>query len=1070
MRQTVVLILFFVSGLAGLIHEVIWLRLFSLTFGNTTQAGAVVIGAFMGGMAAGAWFFGKRADRTRRPLFYYALLEFGVVLAAVFVLAGHQAVDSIYGWIFQWTGPESSLLVLIRIIFSVALMLPACAMMGGTLPVLARALIEHPSDSGKKTGILYAVNTVGAVCGVLFAGFYSIRIFGVYPTAAIAITANLLAGAAALLLSRSTAISKPRLEIPELVTGEQISQTEKFALALAASAGFFALALEVMYSRLILFAIAYTVYVWIIILAVFLAGIAAGSAAASRRSKTSTRAVPAAAVLLMWMSIGMWVSLIGIAKVDWVSGLAATFLQPGGWRYAVSFKFFLVGATLFFPAFFSGAAFPFLVRAYTQDKNTPGAKVGSLYAANTLGAIAGSILTGFVIVPLIGAQRGVFWGGVILFGLGGYTLKKFEPKRAVNMFPIMIGLAVAFLAVVIPGRPLFLDLMAKLRPAGYALSTDEDINATVVVYQSGDNREIAVNGVQVAGTDPAMRTTQILQGHVPMMMHTKPKKVLMVGFGSGETAHILSMYDVDRIDVVELCKAVYDAAPFFRKINGNIYDNPRFNGIVSDAKNYMHLTKEKYDVILNDSIHPSYLGNAALYTKDYFEDARDRLNEGGVMSCWIPLFDIPPKAFLMMVNTFASVFPNSAVLYAHTTFNRHALLVAKKDKSTPLLFAKRVASQLSRSDITKSLGAVGIDDPLDIINFVVLGKKELHEFLKDATLHTDNHPKLEFDAPRSAVGPDSWRRNLHGILAKRGNPLHYVTLQNLPDRENFLEEQKARYVAAGQVMNAIADSSLVPEELGRKLAAAKELSPGVAGVDSLMETIQGYAKGLAGITSADSGKRIGLALAQIKVGNLDQALKLLEDELIENPKSVDALGNIGNIYLIKGDTEKAVDFFNQVIKINPDDRIVYRRLGVAYYKDGEFGAAVKAFNIAVEKNDPNSELLVQLGMAQEKIGQLEQAEASFSKAISINPENPRAYVSHGSMLYRQKRFIEAQNYLEKAIDLDPLAPTPYGNLGLVYMEQKKFGLARSMFERLLQIDPDNPTAKELLIKIDSQSK
>ena len=1069
MWRAPVLILFFISGLAGLVHEIIWLRLFSLTFGNTTQAGAVVIGAFMGGMAAGAWFFGKRADRSGRPLFYYAMLEFGVVLAAIFVLAGHFAADSIYGWIFQWTGPESFLLVLVRIILCTALMLPACAMMGGTLPVLARALIGNPSESGSKTGLLYAINTIGAVLGVLVAGFYSIRILGVYQTAALAIAANLFAGVIALLLSRTTESFKTETETIELIENKSKSDIEKFALALAASSGFFALALEVMYSRLVLFAIAYTVYVWIIILAVFLSGIAIGSAAASRRSKKSSRPVPAAAVLLMWMAIGMWASLIGIAKVDWLSGIAATFLQAGGWKNAVSFKFFLVAVTLFFPAFFSGAAFPFLIRGYTGSARTPGKKVGSLYAANTLGGIAGSILAGFFIVPVIGAQRGVFWSGVILFCIGGFALRKFEPKRVTNALPVMIGLSVAFLAVVIPGRHLFIDLMAKLRPPGHALSADEDINATVVVYQSGDNREIAVNGVQVAGTDPAMRTTQILQGHVPMMMHPDPKKVLMVGFGSGETAHILTMYNVDKIDVVELCEAVYDAAPLFRKINGNIYDDSRFNGIVSDAKNYIHFTNEKYDAILNDSIHPSYIGNAALYTKDYFEDAKSRLNESGVMSCWIPLFDIPPEAFRMMVKTFTSVFPNSAVLYGHTTFNRHALLVAKKDERKRLLSVQRVSSSLSNPDIAANLGAVGIDDPHDIVNFILLGKNELPLFTEGAKLHTDNHPRLEFEAPRSVLGPDGWRRNLHGILTKRKNPLQYVMLQSMLDQSGFLEEQKARYIAAGQVMNAIADSSLVPSELGRKLEAARGLSPGVAGVDSLMETIEGYAKDLASVTSTDSGRRIGLALAQIKVGNLEQALKLLEDELLENPDSIDALGNVGNIYMMKGDTDRAIDFFNRVVKIKPDDRIVYRRLGIAYYKQGEFGAAVKAFTRAIEINDPDSELLVQLGMAQEKIGEMEQAERTFLEAIFINPKNPRSYISHGSLLFRQKRFIEAQNYLEKAIELDPIAPTPYGNLGLIFLEQKKYNLARSMFERLLQIDPENVKAKEFLVQIDAQS-
>lgn len=1065
--KTTLYFLFFLSGLAGLIHEVIWLRLFSLTFGNTTQAGAVVLGAFMGGLAIGAWTFGKRADATLRPARMYALLEIAVAMTAGLLLVGHLGADWIYAKIFHVTGSGSFLLFLPRLIISFVLMVVPCALMGGTLPVLVRAAAPTPDQSGTRTGILYAINTVGAVCGAVFAGFAAIEYFGVYQTAAIGIALNLLAGIAAFVLFSKDVSPLPIEKPVEIEPNESDTKIQNAALVLAAAAGFSALALEVMYTRLILFVITYSVYAWSIVLTVFLVGIAAGSAAFARKSKRVTDPLKTGAIALMMSAAGMWFSLIAISRYDGLTRMIWSLFHKQNWDTFVLFEFLLVFCTLFLPTFFSGMAFPFLVRAFVGQENSPGRKVGRFYAFNTLGAIAGSLLAGFVIVPTLGAQSGIFWTAAALYGLAAFHYISGQTHKPRRQLPILIGVILALLGFIIPGNQLISKLLTASRTPGLTVMVEEDINATVAIYDTGGFRELAVNGVQVAGTDLAMRTTQILQGHIPMMIHEAPKNVLTVGFGAGETARITSLYLPDSITSVELCKGVMNAAPYFSGINDNIFQSALFHAEVTDAKNFLRMTDRTYDVIMNDSIHPAYQGNAGLYTLEYFQSAKDRLNPGGVISSWIPLFSLTDESFRMMVNTFHKVFPNSAVLYGHTCLNRHALLIGRKDDK-PLFPVDRIGRTMIKPLILGSLVEIGVDEPLDIINFMVVGPKRMDDYLKGAKINTDNHPLLEFDAPKAIFTPDVWKENLRKLLATREIALPYMDLSGLKDPGAFEAKMNSRYIASGQVMDTIASEDFNPERIAPTLNAAMELSPGVAGASYLLKTSNQYADGLSQVTRSRTGNRIALALKQKKVGNLDQAKKILETELKENPDSIEALGNTGDILLEQNKTDEAVGYFKKVLALDENDRLAMQKLGVAYYKKDEYSQSAGWFAKAVQGGQPDAELYVQLGMSLLKSNSFEAAESAFKSAAKTDPGYSRAYHGLATVMRAAKRDPEAMQYYQKAIDLDSRDVQSMGNLGLLYMKMGNFDLARGMFEKILEINPNDIKAKEMLDQLSSQ--
>ena len=1072
MRRAAIFSLFFVSGFAGLVYEILWLRLFSRTFGNTTQAGAVVIGAFMGGLALGAWWIGKKADHHQKPLRLYAYCEFGVAFFALLLLGGYFAADYLYAEVFRSVGPDSIILTILRILISFLLMALPCAMMGATLPILARRATPQAEQSGKKTGLLYFINTLGAMVGAIFSGFFAIKTFGVYPTFFFAVALNIAAGIIAFKLSKT---DKPLdFVVAKTISKKWKSKGDKeeksrdfYILFIAGAAGFFALALEVMYTRLVLFALSYTVYVWTIVLSIFLAGIAIGAAFGARRSAKTDTPLTLAAYALIWMSTSMWLILIFISKIQIISNLSRHLLTSTGWAQAVAFQFIVVAVTLFLPAFCSGYAFPLLVKAAVSKTGVTGKEVGKIYGVNTLAGIGGSLIAGFLLIPTIGAQRGIFWSAMILFNLGTYLSYKLSPKARSRAIPLTVAIIVGILALIIPGNNINLKLMTSMRPAGgSALMIEDDVNATVIVYEVNGFREIDINGVQTAGTDPAMRTTQILQGHIPMMMHPNPEKVLMVGFGTGETARICTMYGVSSVDVAEISSEVLGAAKFFDNINENITKDPKFKGIVTDGANYMRFSDKRYDVIMSDSIHPAYFGNATLYSQDYFLAAKERLAPDGVMTSWIPLFDLTDQAFRMMVNSFVSVFPNSALIYGHTTFNRHALLVAKNNNK-PLFSVEKMADSFKDPRISKSLKTVDIDEPLDLVNFMIMGYKGLPLYLKGAKINTDNLPLLEFEAPRSGFGPEAWRNNLRGILAKRENPLKYIDLSGYKEKDSFLARFNNRFIAAGQVLNAIATTEMRPDAMKEKLLAAKELSPGVAGVDVILNTLKSYSDSLANVTRATSGKRIPLALAQMQVGNYEQALALLKAELMENPNSIEALGNLGMVYLKKNDLDKAVETFRRVLAINKGDVDAQRQLGIALFHKGDYAQSAVWFETLANSTDADADIFTQLGMAKHMMSKFEEAEEAFLKAISKDPNFVRAYVGYGTLLMHRRRFFEARNNFDKAISLDPNNKIPYGNIGMIFLAEKNPAGAIKMFEKVLELDPSDSKARQMIESIKS---
>jgi tetratricopeptide (TPR) repeat protein len=673
-------------------------------------------------------------------------------------------------------------------------------------------------------------------------------------------------------------------------------------------------------------------------------------------------------------------------------------------------------------ALFSGAAFPFLVRAYTGDDTAAGRKTGALYAANTAAGVAGSLAAGFLFLPWIGAQWALFaLTGLLLLAAGG-TLIRAAPLRLDTATWIGAGVIAALAGAFLPGPRLLADLSLANFPSGYrALMTHEDVAATVMVLERRDNRIVTVNETPVAGMgDFMLRNTQILQGYIPLMAHPRPRRVAMIGFGAGETADVIASAQPEAFDLAELCPGVFKAAPFFQSINFGIERAPLPRQIIMDGKNYLKLTGHKYDIVMNDCVHPSYLGNASLYCRDHFEAGRRALADDGLMTSWLPIYELETLSVRSMINTFASVFPNCALLYAPTCFNFHALLIGRKQPG-PILSLARSQQLLEREDVRRRLGQIDVDDPLDLINFVMLGPQGIAAHFGDAPIITDNHPSLEFDAARVPRQDHAYFwQNVRYLASLREDPLPYIDLAGAAQVETLLAAQPARYRATGTMLEVIGDNDLYPGQAEAIVDEAVALSPGLAGSAAMKTQIRSnLARGRQAPMVCGSRGRQEQAEALLQAGQFDRAAAVLEAEVRKNPANFKAVGTLGMARLRQGDIAGGAKLFDQVLAVNPNDALAFWHLGEIAARKHDWPKAEERYRRALELFGPAPGLYGELGQVRRSVGDPAGAIEWFREGIRRFPNEVSLLLAYAETLYDLGQAPEAAQAAQRALELNP---------------------------------------------------
>lgn len=777
MSRIIIFALFFLSGAAGLVYEVAWARSLGLVFGASHIAVTTVLAVYMGGQALGSTLFGLRADRSARPLRLYGWLELGVGLSALASVGLVRLYPWLYPPVARVAEESGAWLTAVRTVFAVVAMAIPTTLMGGTLPILSRYVARRSDGVGAQVALLYALNTTGAVAGALAAGFVLIRALGVEFTLCATVAVSIGVGLLAIALDRLDV--RADVAAPSTLGatgqgrhGESVrAPTEDFlrlALIGAGVSGFCALGYEVLWTRMLTLVAGTSVYSFTVMLVAFLSGLGLGSHAFARlgpRSPTgrsATRLFGVTQVAIGLAALATTVLMRELPSVaDWlrqhlVSGATSQFAN----RVAASFGAAI--AFMFVPCFLMGLAFPLASAAWGNRTDGLGASVGRLLSFNTVGAILGTVVSGFVLIYVLGIERSLHVLVILNVGAGLCVLAGLR-SRALLVVAVGATCAVLALRVGLPdwGRAwdqkYFATYVNNARSGATPGAAREALaDVEVVYYREGVNETVSVtrskNGEQsfiVNGRPEASTALMDVQlqralGHLPMLLHPNPRRVFVLGTGSGMTLGATSIHPgVERVVLAEIEQGTLGVARSFAAWNHAVLDDPRLHVVLNDGRNFLATTRERFDVITADPIHPWSGGAGYLYTAEYFRSLGARLEPGGVVSQWLPLYELTLEDVKTVVRTFAESFRHVAVWLTYYD----AILVGSND---PLVIDQAaLARRLEAPAVQKDLASVFMGTADDLLSYFVMGTKGARAFGEGGDLNTDDNVTLEFSAPES---------------------------------------------------------------------------------------------------------------------------------------------------------------------------------------------------------------------------------------------------------------------------------------------------------------------------------
>ena len=746
-------LLFLLSGACGLTYQVLWLRLLALVFGVTVHAASTVLASFMAGLALGS-MLAERLVRRGHPLKVFAALEAGIAISALATPALLSLATSAYRPLSAAFPDSLALLTVARFVCSAAVLLVPTMLMGATLPVLSHASIVRTA-SATRLGTLYAVNTTGAMAGALLTGYVLIGDLGIQRTFLAAAAVNLLVAAGAWMLSRTAAPTtapapapgtmSPNVAGPVTVTSAGRAVSATVVVWVMAVSGFAALALEIVWFRVLVQFLPATSYAFTTMLATVLGGIAFGSAVASR---SLARPRDWSAVLAYTQGATSLVVLVSLAA------LGATY--AAGWRTSGLTQ---GAAAAILPAsLLMGYAFPVALTLWTRAGAAGGGMpraVGHLYSANVLGGIAGAVASGFLLLPLLGSRRAL----IALAGL--YLATSLVMLGATGRRRGALVLVALFAGAVRLVPDPFEAALERRHGRGERIFwREEGVQTSVSIHTRAFRGWLMyLDGLHQASDAPEMVKLHRLIGHLPMVLHPNPQRALVVGLGGGATPGAVSQYDADVL-VVELSDSVRKGAEFFKHVNYDLLSRPNVRLRVDDGRNFLALTRERFDVITADLIQPEHAGAGNLYSREYFTLVKNALTADGIALQWIG--HRPDTQYKLIMRTFLDAFPET------TLWLDGQLMVGSVRPLT--LSPALVDAKRARPETRAALDEVGLDSFATLTSWYTAGPAELRRFVGSGPLLTDDRPLVEYHRSLPADRRPADLRGVRGDVAALVRP------------------------------------------------------------------------------------------------------------------------------------------------------------------------------------------------------------------------------------------------------------------------------------------------------------
>jgi spermidine synthase len=1079
-----IVVLYTLSGAAGLVYEVAWTRLLTLELGHTVAAASTVLAAFMSGLAAGAWAAGTRPLRGARwSLQTYAALEAVVALAALLLpVALHAAVPALTATYAD--GDTTARFAVVRIAISFVLVGIPAAAMGATFPILAGAVTSAPAEAG----VLYAANTCGAAVGAIAAGFWLVPAFGLRATTWAGVALNALAAGGAIRIasttlipatgedacaeragavrtdasqahgspgSRSSKVSRsPRgaESLRRTGRGPRIGERRMYRSAgLAALAagvsGFAALNYEVAWTRLIALVVGPTTYAFATMAASFITGIAIGSAVGTRIARRTDRAAA-------WLGVSLIAGGLGATTSAWYAAtampltVAAQVADPTvELASIVSRQALTVGLLLLPTTFVLGASFPFALALAGGRESSVVHETARVYTANTVGAIAGALVGGFVLVPTLGLRvtirdaallAALVGAGVILrerFGRAAANQTANEGPASTYQRPVtFVTAAIAIAAVggmaLTPpwDRALLAsgaykyapyigeaDLDAVLR-AGTIVYYKEGASGTVSVRDLNGTRSLAIDG-KVDASNAGDMLTQRLLGLLPVLIHGDAQEIAIIGLGSGVTAaSALAAGTVRRADVIEISPEVVDASRYFEKENGRVLDRPGVRVIVGDGRTHLLLTHQRYDVIVSEPSNPWMAGVATLFTREFFQAAKATLKPHGLLCQWAHTYDIRLDDLKSIVGTFASVFPQGSMWLVG---GGDLLLIGSADGEIASRLSA-VATGARRRAVDAVLNDVGVTPgtaAFALLSLYAGGPAELARFSANSVIQTDDHLPLEYSAPRGIYGRTG-EDNAHALRTLAPQlPAAVRTAVDGADAEAWASRgamdlrAQAFTSAYDAFREAVARNS-------RNIGALAGLSDAAGGANRLSEERE-WLEATASRERDNAAVRIELSRVRAVLGDGRAAVEAAQEALRLTPDDPRAAEQLASVFADLSDGERLSSLSDAMMARFPDrtDSTYYR--ATALFLSGKTEDAAALARRLVDAHPEHARAQGLLGAACAALGRRECAKAAFDASIRGNPRDPSGYINAGAFQLQMANPSSAADYFANALAIDP---------------------------------------------------
>jgi spermidine synthase len=731
LRFLLLLVCFFVSGFAALLYQTAWTREFAFLFGTSELAVVAVLGAYMAGLAGGAAIAARFVGRLRRPVLAYGLLELGIAGGALCVPFLIRAVQALY---ISFAGgldapPETMSLTtaLFHLAGSFVVLFPCTALMGATLPLLARHAVSEDQQVGPRIGVLYAVNTFGAIAGTLVAAFYLLPAIGLRQTVFVGIAGNAIVFLAAAALARGLAGLPPEEE-----TAVHRGPGFHWILPAMTLSGIVSFIYEVLWTRLLGHVLGGSTAAFAAMLSSFLLGIALGSALAARFA--STREAAARGFALVQLGCGI-LGYIAFRSADYLPDVAhAVGADPSSPAAGAA----AAGIVLLPVTLCIGATFPFGVRLLARDAEDAAAVSGRVYAWNTVGSILGAVLAGFFLLPILGLSGTALVGVLTSLVLAALAASLGVPRR----IPIAATAAVAILAALVVGVPLPSGLLMHSAMSGQPMSGDlfylgVGRSATVTVVEERSGWRLLTNGLPESGFDRADLPDERFQetawlSLLPTAARPDTRDMLLIGLGGAQT--LTAVADTVRtIDVIELEEEVVIANKKIPRPDDPFAD-PRVSLRLGDARGAMNLSEKTYDAIVSQPSHPWTSGASHLYTREFFELVDSKLRPGGIFVQWIGQGFVDAPLFASLSAAMLDAFPYVEVYRPVPA----AMVFVASDE--PLDLATTAREALARTP--ESFSPYGIHRVEDIMASLSLDRDGLRNFSAGAPLNTDDHNRL----------------------------------------------------------------------------------------------------------------------------------------------------------------------------------------------------------------------------------------------------------------------------------------------------------------------------------------